>query len=147
MIGMQKKGFTIVEILIFVTIISIVFVVSAQITTVSLQTSRTNERRIIAQHLAEGIREWLKGQKDADFTTFVTTRMGTWCFNTEPIDTWSDAVSGPCQGYTLQNAFKRSVVLVAQADNTQVVATILVEWQDGSRSFQVPLKTVFALTE
>ncbi len=140
----QKTGFTLIEVILFVSLISVVFVTFASLSTVQLRSSRINEHKIIATHYAEELREWLRGEKEENWNTFIATRMDTWCFNSEPISSWGTL--GIC-GYDLDNRYKRTVVLEAGENNTQVTADIVVSWMEGQNSYQVPIAGVFTILE
>lgn len=140
----RNSGFTLIEVILFVSLISVVFITFASLSTAQLHSSRINEHKIIATHLGEELREWLRGEKEENWNTFITTRMDTWCFNTEPISSWG--TSGSC-GYDLNNRYKRTVVLEAGENNTQVTADIVVSWMEGQNSYQVPIAGVFTILE
>lgn len=142
----NKSGFTLVEVLIFVTLLSVMFVAFATITASSLTREQTNIHNILGQHYGEELREWISGQKEINWDEFVATKMGVWCFNTEPVVAWP-ATSGSCSNYTLNNQFKRDISLTSNVENTQVTVYIDVSWKDGSTINSAPLKTVVTVYE
>ena len=139
-------GFTLVEILIFVTLISIIFVTFSALTAVSINKEQVNEHKILSSHYGEELREWMRGQKEIDWDSFVSTKMGTWCFNTEPVTTWPQT-QGACSSYGLKSLFKREATLTANSDNTQVNELLTLTWSEGSNIFHVPLSTLLTIYE
>jgi len=143
MLESKKNGLTLIEVLIMVTFLSVLFISITTVTTVSLRTSKVNEHKIIATHLSEELREWLRGEKEQDWETFISTRMGTWCFTTEPIE-WDEA--SECV-YDLKNLYKREAVLSLNVDETQVTTLITTSWNENGNAYSVPIKTVFSIYE
>ena len=94
----KQAGFSIVEILVFVSIISFLFITLTATVTASLRRMSTAERRVYATHYAEELQEWLRAEKEVDWDAFVNRDIsgsGTvYCFNGElnfeaPEETWS----------------------------------------------------------
>lgn len=145
----MKKGFSLIEVLVFITILSLFFVAAMAVTTYSLRTMKINQYKILASHFAEEGLEWLRGQKEDDWTTFTAldSSLGsaTYC-----ISTLNFSSPGECgENYTLgaPQIFKREVVLenIPDASNPdQVNATVTVFWEGGT---DVEVKTVFKLLE
>ena len=144
----KNKGFTLMEVLIFVSVISLFFVTAAAITVASLRSLKTQERKILATRYAQELLEWLKGEKEADWNQFTNkaSSSGTkYCFNTSPINTWPN--SGVCSTYSLDNLFKREANLTSGGATQQVNVSITVEWQETGNTFKVPINAVFAIWE
>ena len=147
----KNKGFTLMEVLIFVSIISLFFVTAAAITVASLRNLKTQERKILATRYAQELLEWLKGEKEADWNLFTTkaSSSGTeYCFNVSPINTWP--TSGTCSSYGLDNLFKREASLTSQTLGgviQQVNVSITIEWREADQTYQVPLNSVFTTWE
>lgn len=145
----MKKGFSLVEVLVFVTILSLFFVAAMAVTTYSLRTMKTNQYKILAAHFAEEGIEWLRGQKEDDWTTFSAhdSSLGSSAYCISNLDFSS---SGECgENYTLgtPQIFKREVTLENIPDSSdpdQVNATVMVVWNGGT---EVEIKTVFKLLE
>ncbi len=142
----KKSGFTLVEVLIFVTLISLIFITFSAITAVSLTRELTNEHKILGAHYAEEVREWIRGQKEINWEDFTANKMGSWCFNAEPVSSWPSQ-TGNCNDYDLNSLFKREVDLSTNADTTQVTVSIVVLWRDGANSYQIPVNTVLSIYE
>jgi len=141
----NKKSFTLIEVLIFVSILSLFFVAAASVTIVSLRNLKVQEHKILATRYAEELLEWLRGEKEADWNDFVnhSSPLGsTYCFN---LLNWS---SGECTNYGLNNFYKRWATLTSQGSPPpQVYISIIVEWRELGQIYQVPLNTVFTVWE
>jgi len=149
-----QKGLSLLEVLAFVTILSIVFLGIASSTIQSIKRTKFTEQKLIATRYAEELEEWLRGQKEEDWTTFYATHAGssgkTYCFDDAIYDENND-MSWPSEGdcgslYGLRGQFKREVVLT-QSLSSQVQVVISVDWKDGANIFSVPLNTLFAKWE
>jgi len=144
----SKKSFTLIEVLIFVTILSLFFVAAAAITIASLRNLKVQEHKILATRYAEELLEWLRGEKEADWNQF-TTHSGPYCFNSSPIQMSNWPTSGNCPtGSFLNNLYKREVTLNPQGSPPyQVNVSITVLWQELGQTYQVPINTVFTVWE
>lgn len=142
-------GFTLIEILVFTAIVSVFYVVAAAVSAFSLGVMKTNESKIYAAHYADENIEWLRNEKEADWTTFMTRADKTYCFNTSSITAWPAA--GPCAttgtgSYALNSKFNRTIVLQTTGSNVEVTATV--NWLDISNKLQsVSVKTIFSQIE
>ncbi len=143
----KKNAFSLIEVLIFVSILSIFFVITASVTVVSLRNMKINEHRILATHYTEELVEWLRDQKETDWTTFSTRVADDYCFNESPIDDdW--VATGACTSYELSGIFNRDLIFSSVGDPaTQVNVEIIVSWQELGNNYQVPLTTVFTRWE
>jgi type II secretory pathway pseudopilin PulG len=142
----KKKSFTLIEVLIFVNILSLFFV--AAVTINSLQNLKVQEHKILATRYAEELLEWLRGEKEVDWNQFINYR-GTYCFNSSPIPMSNWPASGNCPtGSFLNNLYKREVILNPQGSPPyQVNVSITVSWQELGQIYQVPINTVFTVWE
>lgn len=145
----MKKGFSLIEVLVFVTILSLFFVAAMAVTTYSLRMMKSNQYKILGSHYAEEGIEWIRGQKEDDWSALVAkeTALGpsTYC-----ISTLDFATSGECgENYTLGTPpiFQREVVLENIPDSSnpdQINATVIVSWIGGP---EIEVKTIFKLLE
>jgi len=150
----QNRGFSIIEVLIFVSILSIFFVVATSVTIASLRNMKINEHKILAARYAEEAVEWLRDQKEADWKSFLTRASGVnWCFAETPINTgWTLQRTCNSSDYLIVNSvtstFKRNVTLNSIGNPvSQVNINVTVSWQELGNTYQVPVKTVFTLWE
>lgn len=157
-----EKGFTFIEVLVFITIISFLFITLTTTVITSLQRLQVTEHRFYATRYAEEVVEWLRSEKDADWAAFVSRdeNAGTgtfYCFNRK-LDflnpTWPPAGLGlPAPDNCVYNGiidgqppliFKRYALLTGVSpDFKQVNIQVIVEWREGNRYYSVPLNTVF----
>lgn len=146
-----SKGFSLMEVLVFTTILSMFFVAAASIVTYMVRTAKINEHRILATRYGEELLEWARAERDIDWNAFTANADSAgstvYCFDTTP-PTWTGAVS-PCN-YDLDSNFKRTMTLrslQAAGYIFQVDVSITVEWLEGGKIFTVPVNSTFATLE
>jgi len=149
---MKNKGFSLIEVLVFITILSLFFIAAMTVAVFSLRSIKTQEHKIIATHLAEEAIEWLNSEKEADWNNFIsydTSGAGgsgtTYCLNSL---NWASKFS--CSGYTLGNPtiFKRELTIKnSVSPTTQVNTTINVSWLEVNGEQKVTIKKIHRLTE
>ena len=142
----KNLGFSLLEVLIFVSIIGLFFIAAASIATISLRAIQSNKNKILATRYAEELAEWIRGEKEADwqeFTTGITNKVNkTYCFYTSPIQIWPS--QGACNGTSeqkIRGIFEREISLSLSGERVNV--NIVVEWLEGNQTLSVPIKTVF----
>ncbi len=143
----RKSGFSLIEIIMFTALFSMVFLGVTSAMVANLRNTRASQRRILATYYASELKDWLKGQKEVDFTVF--PKSGTYCFNTSPITTWGP--TNNCNNaFTLGQGndvvFKRSVTF-SIGTSTQVNVNVSVDWNELNIVNTVPLNTVFTSWE
>lgn len=143
----NNSGFSLIEVLLFTVLFSLVFLGITSAMVSSLRNTKASQRRILATYYASELKDWLKGQKEVSFSNF--PKSGTQCFNTSPIVGWG--VTGNCGssfilGQGTDIVFKRYVTFT-DGTSTQVNVTILVEWNEGNVVNSVPLSTRFTSWE
>lgn len=147
-----RQSFSLVEVLIFVTILGLFFVAAAAITLVSLRNMKINEHKIIATHYAEELLSWLQSEKDANWNT-IYSKTGTYCFKESPIISWvtiGDCGSADFLSHnSLSTIFKRKVIFSKPNPNplNQININITVSWNELGNTYSVPLRTVFTVWE
>jgi len=145
---MNKNGFSLVEVLVFVSILSIFFVFASAVTVSSLRDMKFNEHKIMATHYSEELVEWLRAEKEDDWNVFIS-HLGTYCFNSL---NWS--TSGGCTSLGLTPAiYKRQALLepvntdCPTSFNCQMDITIHTYWDDLGKSNDSSIKTAFFVWE
>lgn len=143
----NSRGFSLVEILIFSALFSMVFLGVTTAMVASLRNTKQSQRRILATYYASELKDWLKGQKEVDFAAF--PKSGSYCFNTSPITAWGG--TGNCGSlFTLGQGsdvvFKRYVNFT-NGTSTQVNVNVTVDWNELNVVNSVPLNTVFTSWE
>lgn len=146
----MKSGFSLVEVLIFVTILALFFVTAAAVITTSLNNTSTNQHKILATHYAEELLEWLRSQKESDWNAFTTNYTSpapgkTYCF---PDLSWNNA--GACgSAQKVASIFTRQAILTNDGNSPSVSinTAITVTWNEPSGLFRIPLNSVFYIWE
>ncbi len=148
----NEQSFTLVEVLVFLTILSLFFITVSAITTYSLRNLKTQENKMIATNYAQQLLEWLRGQKEKDWNEFAkksSTTGITYCFNNNLSLDSNFPTSGRCNNYNLDLRFKREATLTNLTNNpvAKIKLGITVKWQEGNNIFSVPLDTIFSIWE
>lgn len=147
----NKFGFSLIEVLVFVTILGLFFVAAVSVTTFSLKNMKINEHKIVATHFAEEGLEWIKSEKEGDWGVFIgkdtSSGSGTsYCLNDL---NWSTI--GNCgEVYPLgtPSSFKREVTLKnINTPTSEVDIEIIVNWIEGNQTMNIPIKSVVNLWE
>ena len=140
-----NKAFSLVEVLVFTAVLGLFFVSAMAVTTFNLKNMKIQEHKILATRFAEEGIEWIKQEKEDDWTEFIkkdTSSGKTYCLNS--LD-WTTA--NPCTTY-LAMIFKRELLITNSGSPVnQVEAMITVYWQDMGTVLSVQIKTVFKLLE
>lgn len=146
-----NKGFSLIELLVFVTIFSLFFVVAVSIMAVSLNNLRMNEHKVVATRYAEELLEWMKGQKEENWNGFYargSSGGSTYCFNNNALN-WT--VTGNCSSFNgvagapyAAKIYKREA-RITQASTFQMNVVITVSWMEGSKLVSVPLNSTLTL--
>lgn len=146
---MKKKSFTLIEILVFTTIISIFFIAAMSVTVFFLKNIKTQQYKIIATHLLKEAIEWLKYEKEFDWNTFalrdVNNGLGTtYCLNDL---SWNS--QGSCfQTFGSPLIFKRELI-IKKLNNpvTKIELTITVSWNDVGSVNKITSKQILSIIE
>lgn len=141
-----KKSFSLIEVLVFVTILSLFLITAASIITVSIRQNTLKIHLLKATHYNEQLLDWIKSEKETDWNTFVTmadVTGKTYCF-TDTTYSWSIAT---CD-YDLDAIFKRYAILKSIGSPvSQVEVTIFTDWKESSMDHTTKLHTVFTIWE
>ncbi|MFA9288588.1 MAG: prepilin-type N-terminal cleavage/methylation domain-containing protein [Weeksellaceae bacterium] len=159
----KNQGFTIIELIIFITLLSTILVVAASYVTRLLYNMTTNEHRVKARFYAEEVVEWLNGERQSDWQAFqneasvagtVYCLNGTISLDTLLQDLTPGACSGTNNGYVgvgnrAPKIFKRELTLTKNtaSNATQVTARITVSWVDRDIEYSVPIETIYSIYE
>ncbi|MFA5770473.1 MAG: type II secretion system protein [Patescibacteria group bacterium] len=140
----SHAGFSLVEVLVFTTILGLFFVAALTITTFNLKNMKIQEHKILATRYAEEAIEWLKEEKENDWSDFITHTGTNYCLNSLA---WT---SGVCGTYSLGTPgfFKRDLLITNSGSPVdKVETTMTVSWEDMGTVLSVPIKTVFRILE
>jgi len=149
---MKKKAFTLIEVLVFVTIVSLLYVAAIAVTTFMMKNSTFDAHKILATHYAEEAIEWVKSDRERDWIGFTgldtTNGSGTrYCIT---VMDWTNP--GSCnKTYFLgtPNIFTREVVLtnVGSPLTQQVEIEVTVSWQELSSNQEVTIRYIASIVE
>ncbi len=148
-----QKGFSIIEIMVFVTILNLVFVAAVSLVISSLFRMRVNIHRARAVFYAEELKEWLNGEREADWLGLSGRVGSTLCANNQlNLNTsFTDFATGTCPftgvGANNPRIFRRRLTLT-QSTPTQITAIIEVSWNESSangslQQFDETIQTVY----
>lgn len=170
--NMQIKAFSLIEVLIFVVVFSLFFIIAATVVVSTLRITTTNQNKIKATHFNDELGEWLRSEKevnwggavyvegsgDADsFTEQSTLQYSTnpnnntsFCFDTALTQSWPSSGTTLCD-FSLESKFRRMATFSADltADNyvTQITAIITTEWKEGNSVRSSSIQKVFSIWE
>lgn len=140
----MKKSFSLVEVLVFITILSLFFITAVTITTFNLRNLKVQEHKILATRYAEEGMEWVKQEKEDDWQVFTTHSSTNYCLNTL---SWTE---GQCADYVLgtPGIFKRDLQLANSGTPVDTVtANLTLSWLENSIEQKVVLKSTYNLWE
>lgn len=147
-----KKSFSLVEVLVFVSILSIFFIGAAAVTTAALRDMKITQHKIIATRFAEELLEWLRGEKESDWYVFANNQHAGKCQPTQSLCfnslNWDSACAADCTK-GLNNLYARSAKF--EVDNplspTNVDVSIEVSWTELGNTYTIPVKTNLTIWE
>ncbi len=142
-----NSAFSLIEVLIFISILSVFFVAAISVAVTSLRNMKINEHKIIATRYSQELLNWLRAEREEDWVAFHDKSNGTYCFNDSDISWDGGAVD--CQDvYSLGSGiqYKREANL-SQASSTQVEIKITTKWQELGNTYSVPIYTIVAIWE
>ncbi len=148
-------GFTLIEVLVFVSVISVFIVVAAAVVSISIRDMQLSEHKIIASRYADELMAWIKSKREIDWYSF-SQHAGTYCFNStltfsaDPNADWPS--SGGCAAndfsFGTPAIFKREVQIQTQGTPaTQANTTVTVSWKELGNTYSVPLQQLFTVWE
>lgn len=168
----NNNSFSMIEVLIFITILTLFFIAATTVTTASLRNMKINEHKILASKYADELLEWLRSKKETDWD-FFNTKVNSasnkvYCFNSTLLNYdfsdlnngwFSEETSNNCTGRfnSLDPAiYDRQVHLEGINQGTcglnsglycQIKVSIEVKWQELGTSYSVPVSTIFSIWE
>ncbi len=147
----SKQGFSLIEVLVFLTILSLIFISAVVLGTVSIRNSQNTGNKILASHYAEELLDWLRNQKEIDWSNFSTIKSKpngvTYCFSKEPIDSWGINRACNISDPLINSLFKREATLKFDFNLQRVNVDIHLKWSEGGNNYDVTTKGVFSLFE
>lgn len=153
----SQSGVTLLEALIFMTLLSVIMIAIVYSTTLSLKRTQFNQRKIFATRYAEEVEEWMRGEKETNWATFSARSPGSYCMNSQisvcdaagscwdnPTDC-ADTDFSLAASAGLNNGYKRSTVLTTTGSRVDMVVTV--EWIDGPNTYDVDVTSTFSRWE
>jgi len=140
----KSPGFSLIEVLVFVAVLSLFFISAVTITTFSLRNLKIQEHKIIATRYAEEASEWIKQEKEDDWEIFKSHSDTYYCLNLLNWDV------GACTSYFLGTPgfFKRDLNVSRSGNPIDKITTVLtVSWLENGVPQNVILKSVYNLWE
>lgn len=145
----MKKSFSLVEVLVFTAVLGLFFVAAVSVTTFNLKNMKIQEHKILATRFAEEGNEWVKQEKEDDWSIFIihgSLAGNTYCLNSLNWNTFVNC--GETYALGTPEFFKRELLITNSGSPVdQVNTTTTVSWKEGVNTFNVAIKTVFKLLE
>ncbi|MBI5127127.1 type II secretion system protein [Candidatus Roizmanbacteria bacterium] len=145
-----KNSFSLIEVLVFITILSLVFITATAVTIFSLRALTISQHKILATHYAEEALEWVKSEKDKDwlnFTQYASDAGITYCIIS--FDWFTEGACDDSYFLGTPNIFLREVKLTNIGINpvSQTDVEVVVHWQEINDTYNVTLKTSLKILE
>ena len=151
-----KKGFTLIEVLAFVTIASFLLITVMAVTVISINRMKSDQYKLWGNYFTESLLEWLTGEREADWNAFyakagdVTDNI--YCFNDINLSSWPS--TGNCTNYSLganeifggKQIFKREAYL-RQSGTDKVNVKVVVTWKEKSGERKIEAIRNFSFVE
>lgn len=151
-----KSAFSLVEVLIFVSILSVFFVVAAAVVSVSLRNLSISEHKVYASHYATELIEWVRSQSQDDWNAFVNAYAPaggqTYCFNSVNITGWGPTGNCSSDFTGLSPAIYNREVTITGINSScgftcQARIEVTVMWKEAGIGLTVPVSTVISVWE
>lgn len=148
-----KKSFSLIEVLIFVTILSIVLITSASIITISMRQNSVKISLLKAVHYNEQLMEWMRSERELEWSSFTThgDSVGiSYCFSQTTFSWESPIVGDPRVGCSanLDGVFRRYATIKSVGlPVTEVQVTVHTEWESSGSWHTTELHSLFTLWE
>ncbi|MGB9883479.1 MAG: type IV pilus modification PilV family protein [Microgenomates group bacterium] len=134
----KNKAFSLIEVLVFVSILMVFFVSALSVVAFSLKNLKSSEYKILASYYAQQAVEWLNAEKWTDWNNFFSKSNHNYCINTL---SWNSI--GNCDSnFGIPAIFKRELSLTT-INNNQIEAQINVYWFDINKQQILTVKRIF----
>jgi len=140
----KQTGFSLIEVLVFVSVLNLFFILALTVTVVTLRNFQENEHRIVASHYLDQLKEWLMYEKEKDWNSF-SQKTSTYCFNDL---SWSNAnpCSFSCPGTGCLNIYNRQATFVNNGDGTSTVE-LKISWSEINQTKNITSNILFSAWE
>jgi ABC-type transport system involved in cytochrome bd biosynthesis fused ATPase/permease subunit len=143
------NGQSLFEVVLALAISMLIVVALVALTSSAIRNTTFSKNKTQATRLSQEATEWLRGERDADWTIFYNRAANPlYCLKSL---SWSEATIGACTaGQEIANTifkrelgFARSVVMVDGQPRNVVEAEVNVYWQDGQGLHEIRSVTDF----
>ena len=152
-----EKGFTLIELIVFVTILSTILVTMAGFTVSIHRRLKINSHKVMANFAGENLKEWLNSRRLSNWpelqamATPVASPPQTYCANNQinlSDDISTVFTSGACSNYDgitgiSPQIFKRELSLIKDPSGT-VTSKITVFWLEDGVTYNVVFSSVYS---
>jgi len=158
LINTTKKidGFSLIEVIVFMTLVSIVLISAVGFTMRLVHTMSYNQHKLYATHYVQDLKEWLDGEREADWQAFqnYSSQAGiAYCANNALAITSTLASltteTCPFTGVGAQDpkVFRRTLILTKDVPGTatRVTAVLEVSWMEDDVLQTETITTVYSL--
>lgn len=142
----MNKGQSLFEVVMALSVISIIIFGIVILAVTSIANSNYSRNKALATNYSQEALEWIRGQRDASWSTFYSKTDQKWCMNSEPISDWGVSSSIGCSSSSYlgsTNLFKREAVLTTVEANVNVQVQVKVYWSDAQGYHEVSSITNF----
>lgn len=154
----SQEGFSLIEIIVFVTLVGIILVSAAGYTVRLVQNMAYNQHKIMATRYLEDMKEWVDGERAADWQLFqskaATGAGAEYCVNDYLYltSTFHDLIQPPdcpftgVYGNVRPNIFQRKLVLIKDAEAANsVTAVMTVSWYEDTTLYSERITSEYSL--
>lgn len=156
----SQQAFTLLEVMIFTAILSIVLVSTAAFVTRLIYNLKINEHKIYANHYANEVQEWLSSEREVGWNNLSSKSSSsgrTYCLNNNIGNafTITTLTPAPCptgtSGYTGINGssasqpkiYKRELILQTLGTGNTIKAEINVSWYEASVQYSQNVESIY----
>lgn len=133
----SQRGQTLLELLVVLFVVGLIITGVVSVVTVSVRNARFSRDQAQASRFAQEAMEWVRQERDSDWTVFSSHIRTTYCMSTL---SWNTAT--PCSASNIipNTVFLRNVTLSTVDANT-ISVEVVVAWTDSAGTHQSRLST------
>ncbi|PIZ65793.1 hypothetical protein COU87_04905 [Candidatus Roizmanbacteria bacterium CG10_big_fil_rev_8_21_14_0_10_39_12] len=154
----QTSSFSLIEVIVFTSMLSIVLVAAVGYTVRLVFTMTHNRHKLVATHYVDEVKEWLNGERETDwdqFQGFASVGGQTYCVNNQLNlnSTLSTLSTGTCNfdGVVGNDPliYQRQIIMTKNlaANPTRIIALIRVSWRDEGVLYVEQIETIYSVWE
>lgn len=134
----HTSGQSMFEVIIALFIIAMIIVGVVSLTTISVSNSVFSRNKTLAGKYSQEAIEWLRSQREVNFSVFKTNATGTWCLSSLAFSSHS-----ACGSSITGTIFKRQVTFTVVTNPTIIKAEVTTSWDDSKGTHQAVSTTEF----